>query len=85
MAKSFRVLDLRENPQGDEIGFVTGTNPETAAEKLLGLPLTRSGTRSNLTAKVYWDDGSGMMNMVRLYQRKDCVAPSRSQMRNLSA
>jgi hypothetical protein len=70
MAKSYRVVDVRENPQGHELGNISGTSPETAAATALGVPLTRSGLRSNLAAKVYWDDGSGVTNMIRLYQRK---------------
>ena len=74
MAKSFRIVDVRANPQGKDLGYVTGVTPETAAQDALGLPLTRSGVRSNLAAKVYWNDGSGVTNMIRLYSRKGDTA-----------
>ncbi|RYE53327.1 MAG: hypothetical protein EOP20_13550 [Hyphomicrobiales bacterium] len=64
----FSLFDCR----GDEIAtevLVKARSPEEAALLGLGENLTRGGHHRNLVCRVYWDDGAGKRNMVRLYSR----------------
>lgn len=71
MAKSFRVVDLRADSSGIDLGLVDGVqSPEVAALKVMGVDLVRSGARSDLVAKVYFKNKEAeSLNMVRLYRR----------------
>ncbi len=68
MAKHFRVIDLRSATIQPERIVVAGT-AEQAGYQVFGTELVRSGTRSDLVARVYWHRPGQAMNMVRLYRR----------------
>ena len=64
----YRVVDLGSSVIDPEDHVITGVNsPEAAAELALGVKLTRSGRKSELRARVYFQSSGGALNMVRLY------------------
>lgn len=71
MAKSFRVIDLRQ--AGPEVidAIIESASPEEAARKALGIEVVRSGSRRDLVAKVYWQPIGQPLTMVRLYAKID--------------
>jgi hypothetical protein len=70
MMLSYRVVDLTGDEPWPE-HYVRARSPEVAAEKALGLTLVRSGRRSALAAKVYWEAPGEAVSMVRLYMPLD--------------
>lgn len=67
MAKSFKVIDIRDDTKEH---WIDAKSAEEAGEKVVGLPLTRSGVARNLKAKVYWQPAPDKPQlMTRLYQR----------------
>jgi hypothetical protein len=71
MAKSFRVVDLREKVASDAESIMVhaAASPEAAARAALGEELVRSGSKRHMVAKVYWQTEGQPMTMVRLYAR----------------
>lgn len=64
----FRVIDLRSEVVEPE-HVVDARSPEDAALQALGEKGIRGGqNRSRLFCRVYWTDGQGATNMVRLYR-----------------
>lgn len=73
MSKTFRVVDTRGNASGDD-KTVEADTAEAAARLVFGADLVRSGRKSDLVARVYWQLPGAPVNMVRLYTR---AAPRR--------
>ena len=70
MTMIYRVIDLRTGVDGPHQIIVEGENtPERAAKKALDLDLVRSGSKRDLTARVYWQVSGQPTNMVRLYTK----------------
>ena len=70
MTRTYRVVDLRTGIAVPSEIIVEGENsPERAAKKALGLDLVRSGSKRDLTARVYWQVPDQPLNMVRLYTK----------------
>lgn len=65
----YRVIDLFKNVIDPKAMIVDAPSPEKAAERALGVSLTRSGARRDLRARVYYQKPGQPMNMVRLYGR----------------
>lgn len=64
----FRVIDLRSGLVEPE-HLVNARSPEEAVLLALGEKGVRGGqNRSRLFCRVYWTDGEGQTNMVRLYR-----------------
>jgi len=64
----FRVIDLRSGVIEPE-HIVDASSPEEAALQALGEKGVRGGqNRTRLFCRVYWTDGGGQTNMVRLYR-----------------
>lgn len=62
----FSLFDCRTDTISAEL-TVKARSPEEAALLGLGETLCRGGHHRNLVCRVYWDDGAGKRNMVRLY------------------
>lgn len=73
MAKSFRVVDLRQDgPLVDTDIIVEGVqSPEAAVRDVLGIQVVRSGAKRDLVAKVYWQPIGQPLTMVRLYAKTE--------------
>jgi hypothetical protein len=75
---TFRVVDCRStiiDPK--EIVVARAHSPEDAAFQALGETLVRSGRRSELRARVYFQHPNQPMSMVRLYaMTMDRVSPA---------
>jgi hypothetical protein len=70
MALSYRVIDLRAEIINATGHIVDGVNsPEAAAREVLQIDVIRSGARTDLVARVYWQPMGSPMNMVRLYRK----------------
>lgn len=67
MLRKFRVVDLTSEEVRPDI-LVDAASPEDAVAQALGLKVTRSGPRSNLAARVYWQMPNAPLTMVRLYR-----------------
>jgi hypothetical protein len=69
---SYRVIDLRAdaNPAA-EIIIEDAHSPEDAARKALGRELVRSGRRSDVRARVYFQHPGQPISMVRLYDKAE--------------
>lgn len=65
----YRVIDLLPDVIDPEAIIVDAVSPEKAAERALGVSLTRSGARHDLRARVYHQKPGEPLNMVRLYGR----------------
>lgn len=69
MTNLYEVLDIRPSGSGERRS-IRCFSPEAAASQILGLDLVRSGSPSQLTAKVYWHkEEEAAENVVRLYRR----------------
>ena len=67
---SYRVVDCRdETPNPTEIIVPQAVSPEDAAFKATGNTLVRSGRRSDLRVRVYFQHADQPMSMVRLYSK----------------
>jgi hypothetical protein len=67
---SYRVVDCRTNvidPQ--EVVIDSAGSPEEAARKAIGEVLVRSGRRSDLRVRVYFQHPGQAISMVRLYAK----------------
>jgi hypothetical protein len=67
---TYRIVDCRStiiNP--GEIVISRASSPEDAAFKALGETLVRSGRRSDLRARVYFQRSNQPLTMVRLYAK----------------
>ena len=75
---NYRVVDCRSaiiDP--NEIIISQASSPEDAAFKAMGETLLRSGRRSDLRARVYFQHPNQPMSMVRLYSKAvDRVSPA---------
>lgn len=71
MPKQYRVIDVTAalTEPGEQI--VEAGSPESAASQLLGIELVRSGAKTDLMARVYWQLPGQPTNMVRLYRRTE--------------
>jgi hypothetical protein len=65
----YRIIDLLTEVIDPEAIVVDAPSLEQAAERALGVSLTRSGSRRDLRARVYYQKPAEPMNMVRLYGR----------------
>lgn len=64
----FRIVDVRSNAIEPE-QIVEAQSAEDAAFQALGEKGIRAGqSRKRLICRVYWQDGVGQTNMVRLYR-----------------
>ena len=67
---NFRVVDCRSeiiDPQ--EIVIANATSPEDAVFKALGEKVVRSGRKTDLRARVYFQHPNQPLSMVRLYTK----------------
>lgn len=67
---SYRVVDCRNNvidPQ--EVIVDNAASPEDAALRAIGEALVRSGRRTDLRVRVYFQHPGQVMSMVRLYTK----------------
>ena len=67
---SFRVVDCRTSvidPQ--EIIIEGASSPEDAALRAIGETLVRSGRRTDMRVRVYFQHPGQVMSMVRLYAK----------------
>jgi hypothetical protein len=71
----YRVIDLDTQTIDPQPRIVQASSPEHAAELVLGIKLVRSGHKKNLRARVYWRQGTGPTNMVRLYAQAEQPHP----------
>ena len=73
MAKSFRVVDLRENALVIDTDIIVEgvPSPEAAVRDVLGIQVVRSGAKRDLVAKVYWQPIGQPLTMVRLYAKTE--------------
>jgi hypothetical protein len=69
MTKEFRVIDLHTETIDPTPKTVKAASPEKAAELALGLELVRSGSKSDLRARVYCQMPGQPLTMVRLYSK----------------
>jgi hypothetical protein len=67
MLRQFRVVDLTSEEVRPDV-LVDAASPEDAVAQALGLKVARSGARSNLAARVYWQMPNSPLTMVRLYR-----------------
>ncbi|MGV8853193.1 MAG: hypothetical protein ACOH2L_00975 [Devosia sp.] len=66
----YRIVDCRNQTDGAaELEVPSATSPEDAAFKALGESLVRSGRRSDLRARVYFQHPGQVLSMVRLYAK----------------
>jgi hypothetical protein len=74
---NYRVVDCRTTVvDPSEIVISHAASPEDAAFQALGEALVRSGRRSDLRARVYFQHPNQPMSMVRLYAKAvDRVSP----------
>jgi hypothetical protein len=74
---SYRIVDCRSTVvDPNEVVISQATSPEDAAFQALGETLVRSGRRSDLRARVYFQHPNQPMSMVRLYAKAiDRVSP----------
>jgi hypothetical protein len=74
---SYRIVDCRSAVvDPNEVVVSRATSPEDAAFQALGETLVRSGRRSDLRARVYFQHPNQPMSMVRLYAKAiDRVSP----------
>lgn len=64
----YRVVDLGSSVIDPDDQIITGVStPEAAAELALGVKLVRSGRKSELRARVYFQASGQPLTMVRLY------------------
>lgn len=63
---AFRIVTNSVDPE--EIIEVAAT-PLQAVRNALSADLMRSGNARNLACKVYWQDDSGSLNLVKFYHR----------------
>ena len=67
---SFRIIDCRSQIiEPEEIVVAQASTPEDAAFKAIGEQLVRSGRRSDLRVRVYYQHPNQPMSMVRLYAK----------------
>ena len=67
---SYRIVDCRADSADPQDVLVDSANsPEDAALRGLGEVLVRSGRRSDLRARVYYQHPGQAMSMVRLYTK----------------
>lgn len=72
MPISYRVIDLRTSSVASGETIVEAGSPEDAARQALGLDLVRSGRRSDIKARVYFQSsGAQPISMVRLYGKAE--------------
>jgi hypothetical protein len=73
MAKSFRVVDLRQNALLTDTDVIVegAQSPEAAVRDVLGIQVVRSGAKRDLVAKVYWQPIGQPLTMVRLYAKNE--------------
>lgn len=69
MGLVFEVIDLRTEIIASAKMVEDASSPEDAARKALGIDVFRSGRRSDLVARVYWQRMGEPKNMVRLYSK----------------
>lgn len=69
--RRYRVLDLRAGRTEAQREVEAGT-PNAAAHQALGEKVVRGGRKcATPVCRVYWEDGLGQTNMVRLYRPVD--------------
>ena len=67
---SFRVVDCRSQIiEPEDIVIDQASTPEDAAFKAIGEQLVRSGRRSDLRVRVYFQHANQPLSMVRLYAK----------------
>jgi hypothetical protein len=67
---SYRVVDCRTTIiDPNEVVVSRASSPEDAAYQAIGETLVRSGRRSDLRARVYFQHPNQPMSMVRLYAK----------------
>lgn len=67
---SFRVVDCRsQTVEPKDIIIDQASTPEDAAFKAIGEQLVRSGRRSDLRVRVYFQHAGQPLSMVRLYAK----------------
>ena len=67
---NYRVVDCRTTIiDPNEIIISQASSPEEAAQKAIGETLVRSGRRSDLRARVYFQHPNQPISMVRLYAK----------------
>jgi hypothetical protein len=73
MAKSFRVVDLRQDALLTDTDIIVegAQSPEAAVRDVLGIQVVRSGAKRDLVAKVYWQPLGQPLTMVRLYAKNE--------------
>ena len=73
MAKSFRVVDLRQDALLTDTDIIVEgvQSPEAAVRDVLGIQVVRSGAKRDLVAKVYWQPIGQPLTMVRLYAKNE--------------
>lgn len=68
MSVEYRVVDLATSVIDPGTRIVTSvSSPEAAAELALGVKLVRSGRKTDLRARVYFQHSGDHLTMVRLY------------------
>jgi hypothetical protein len=66
----YRIVDCRAGQtDGQETIVEAASSPEDAARKAIGEVLVRSGRRSDLRARVYYQYPEQPLSMVRLYAK----------------
>jgi hypothetical protein len=78
----YRVVDCRSTIiDPNEVIIPKAASPEEAAFKALGETLVRSGRRSDLRARVYFQHPNQPMSMVRLYSKSvDRTSPANADL-----
>ncbi|MDP2779451.1 MULTISPECIES: hypothetical protein [Devosia] len=67
---SYRIVDCRAGDSaGQEITIASAASPEDAAHKAIGETLVRSGRKSDLRVRVYYQYSGQTLSMVRLYAK----------------
>ena len=67
---SYRIVDCRKGVAGvEELVVHSAASPEDAARQAMGESLVRSGRRSDLRARVYFQYPGQALSMVRLYAK----------------
>jgi hypothetical protein len=75
---TYRVVDCRSTIiDPNEIVISRASSPEDAAFQAIGETLVRSGSRSDLRARVYFQHPNQPLSMVRLYAKAiDRISPA---------
>lgn len=67
--KQYRIVDVQTEKIGSDPQIVEALSPERAAAIALGVELLRSGSMSDLRARVYYQVPGEPECMVRLYTK----------------